>query len=61
MNMPDGADLLDKEVQGHGSQSKISDASSPYESKMVDQPFNAPTSDYYIHFSFHIDVPPRHP
>src|SRR5271155_123332 len=61
MNMPDGADLLDKEVKGHGSQSKISDAWSRYESKMVGQPFNAPTSDYYIHFSFHIDVPPRHP
>jgi hypothetical protein len=46
MNRPDGVDLLDEEVQGHGSHSKIPDAWSPYESKTVGQPFNAPTSDY---------------
>jgi len=46
MNTPNGADILDEEVQGHGSQSKITNAWSPYESKMVGQPFKAPTSDY---------------
>src|SRR5277367_1454841 len=46
MNTSDWADMLDEEVQGHGSQSKITNAWSPYESKMVGQPFKAPTSDY---------------
>ena len=46
VNAPDGADLLDEEVQGHRSHSKFTDGWSLYESKMVGQPFNAPTNDY---------------
>jgi len=39
-NAPEGADILDKEVQGCTSRSNTSEAWSPYAFKTVSQPFN---------------------